>query len=325
MDIAIVGCGAMGSIYAGLLADAGNRVFAIDPWHAHVDAINHAGLRVEGASGDRTVRIEASIEVPALPVDLIVVAVKAASIAEVGVTLKPMLTANTVILTIQNGVGCAEVLARHVPAGRLCIGIAAAFGAAMRGPGHAFHNAMNIIRMGPYNGLAVAEVERVAAVWREAGFRTEVVRDVVAMQWEKLICNVAYSAPCALTGMTVGELMDDPDMGPISRAAATEAWTVAKRLGIGITVSDPVAHVRAFAAGMPAARPSLLQDFEKGRPSEIDAINGAVPLAARRAGIDAPVNATLTALIRQAERRTSKALRDVRLTEPEHSAEAPAH
>src|SRR5882757_5215371 len=101
------------------------------------------------------------------------------------------------------------------------------------------------------------EVERVAALWRDAGFKAETVSNVLAMQWEKLICNVAYSAPCALTGLTLGELMDDADMGPISRAAAIEAWRVARALRIEIDVDDPVRLVRAFAAGMPAAKPSL--------------------------------------------------------------------
>ena len=99
------------------------------------------------------------------------------------------------------------------------------------------------------------QVEAIAQVWRAAGFKIEALRDVVAMQWEKLICNVAYSAPCALTGMTVGDMMNDPDMGPVSRAAAVEAWTVARALGIPIEVEDPVDHVRKFAAGIPEHGP----------------------------------------------------------------------
>jgi 2-dehydropantoate 2-reductase len=132
-------------------------------------------------------------------------------------------------------------LANHVPPDQLCIGIAAAFGAIMRGPGHAYHNGMNAIRIGPFANVPMEQVKATAKVWNAAGFKIEAVRDVVAMQWEKLICNVAYSAPCALTGMTVGEMMNDPDMGPISCAAAVEAWTVARALGIPITVEDPVA------------------------------------------------------------------------------------
>ncbi len=302
MKIAVVGCGAMGSIYAALLADAGNDVIVVDAWAEHVAAINTHGLRVQGASGDRTVRLRAFTDIPDERAELVIVAVKAAHVPVVAVELPRLLADRAIILTIQNGVGSADLLAEHVPPDRLCIGIAAAFGAAMRGPGHAFHNGMNVIRIGPFSSLPMEQVEAVAAVWRAAGFRTEAVPDVVAMQWEKLICNVAYSAPCALTGMTVGQLMDDPDMGPVSRAAAVEAWTVARALGIPIAVKDPIDHVRKFAAGMPDARPSLLQDHEQHRPSEIDVINGAVPRAAAKAGVEAPVNSTLVALVKQRER-----------------------
>jgi 2-dehydropantoate 2-reductase len=292
----------MGSIYAALLADAGNDVIAVDAWAAHVAAINAQGLRVQGASGDRTVRVRAFTEIPDERAELVIVAVKAAHVPAVAVKLPKLLSDRTVILTIQNGVGSADLLADHVPPERLCIGIAAAFCAIMRGPCNAFHNGMNVIRIGPFSGLPMEQVEAVAQIWRAAGFKAEAVRDVVAMQWEKLICNVAYSAPCALTGMTVGEMMDDPEMGPVSRAAAVEAWTVARALGIPIAVEDPIDHVRKFAAGMPDARPSLLQDHEQRRRSEIDVINGAVPRAAAKAGIEAPVNSTLVALVKQRER-----------------------
>jgi len=122
------------------------------------------------------------------------------------------------------------------------------------------------------------------------------------MQWEKLICNVAYSAPCALTGLTVGQLMDDEAMGPISRAAATEAWTVARAMGVPMAVEDPVEHVRAFGLRVAAAKPSALLDHEAARPSEIAGINGAVSRFGRRIGIETPVNDTLCALVQVKER-----------------------
>ena len=303
MRIAVVGCGAMGSIYAGLLADAGNEVIVVHRRQAHVDAINVRGLRVEGASGDRTVKLRAMTAAPHETVDLVIVAVKAAQVAEAGGDLAGLIGPQTIVVTIQNGVGSADVLAEHIPADRLIIGIAAAFGAIMRAPGHVFHNGMNVVRFGPYAGLSMATIDRIADIWRDAGFKVETASDVIAMQWEKLICNVAYSAPCALTNMTVGEMMNDPIMGPVSRAAAMEAWCVAKGLGVAISVEDPIAHVQAFAAGMPGARPSLLQDMEAHRLSEIDVINGAVPRFAERAGLKAPVNATLTALVKQREAR----------------------
>jgi 2-dehydropantoate 2-reductase len=122
------------------------------------------------------------------------------------------------------------------------------------------------------------------------------------MQWEKLICNVAYSAPCALTGLTVGEVRDDPVIGRISRAAAQEAWTVARALGVAVQIDDPVAFVQAFADAIPNAKPSLLIDIENRRPTEIDFINGAVPREAAKIDLTAAVNATLADLVRFRER-----------------------
>lgn len=297
-SIAVVGCGAMGSIYAGLLAGAGNEVIAIDRSTEHVDAIVRRGLRVSGASGDRIVAVEARTDVPDTVVDLVILAMKAGGVAEGAASSAPMVGSETLVLAIQNGLGSAELVAAALGADRLIVGVAQGFGASRPEPGHVHHNDMKAIRMGAYSGLRADEVERVAALWRAAGFDAEATQDIAAMQWEKLICNVAYSAICALTGTTLGEVMDDPELGGVSRAAAIEAWSVARAMGVGIDVEDPVALVREFAARMPAAKPSVLLDLEAGRPSEIDVINGAIPREAARVGLTAPVNETLTALVK---------------------------
>ena len=292
----------MGSVYAGLLASAGNELQVVDHWREHVQAIGEQGLRVEGASGDRRVRMAAATEAPREPMDLVIIATKAAQAAHAARDACSMLAPHTVVLTIQNGLGSADAVAAEVGADRLLVGVAAAFGASLRGPGHARHEGMAAVRMGPYAGLPSAQAEAVARIWRDAGFNADAVDDVLAMQWEKLICNVAYSAPCALTGMTVGQVMDDPEIGPVSRAAAVEALRVARACGIAVQVEDAVAHVRAFGQRVADAKPSVLLDHEKRRFSEIDVINGAIPRQASRVGLDAPVNATLTALVKQRER-----------------------
>ncbi len=300
--VAIVGCGAMGSVYAALMASAGHAVLAVDGWAEHVAAIARDGLRLEGASGDRRVMMRAATQAPREAMDLVIVAAKASQVDSAAQQVLPLLGPDTVVLTIQNGLGSADILAHRVGADRLAVGVAAAFGASLKGPGHAHHNGMAAIRMGAYAGLEMARVEAVAALWRGVGFNADAVDNVLAMQWDKLICNVAYSGPCALTGLTVGQAMDDPDIGPISRAAATEALRVAHARGLLLDIRDAVAHVRAFGAKVPHAKPSVLQDIERGRASEIDVINGAIPREAARCGLEAPVNATLVALVKQRER-----------------------
>jgi 2-dehydropantoate 2-reductase len=302
MKIAVIGCGAMGSIYAARLAAAGGDVLAVDSYQPGIEAIARHGLRVTGPGYDQTVQLRACTVAPSEPMDLIVLAVKAADVRTGAEQALPMLGADTPVLTIQNGLGSAETVAGIVGEQRVAVGIASGFGASRVAPGHVHHNAMRAMRFGAYSALPFTTVESIAAAWTAAGFDAAAVTDIAAMQWEKLICNVAYSAPCALTGLTVGQVMDDAAMGPVSRAAATEAWTVARASGIAVAVTDPVAHVRNFGAGMPDAKPSALLDHEARRVSEIDVINGAVPRQGARVGVEAPVNATLTALIKTVER-----------------------
>jgi 2-dehydropantoate 2-reductase len=302
MKIAVIGCGAMGSIYAAKLGAAGNEVLAIDADRASIDQIARHGLRVTGPGADQVVPLRAATAAPAEAMDLVVLAVKAADVTAGARQALPMLGAATPVLTIQNGLGSAETVAGIVGEERVAVGIASGFGAARIGPGHVHHNAMRAMRFGAYSSLPCPTVEAIARAWTDAGFDAGAVTDIAAMQWEKLICNVAYSAPCALTGMTVGQVMEDPEMGPVSRAAAAEAYDVARASGIAIAVTDPVAHVRAFGAGMPDAKPSALLDHEAHRVSEIDVINGAVPRQGARVGVSAPVNATLTSVVKAVER-----------------------
>lgn len=301
MKIAIVGCGAMGSVYAGLLGSRDNDVLVIDRWDAHIQAIQDNGLHITGASGERRARLRAYRDVPHETVDLVIIAAKAAQAGSAAASARPLLNDATTVLTIQNGLGSADDVARAVGSERLAVGIAAAFGASLPAPGHVHHNGMAAIRMGAYSTLSAARLESVVAAWQDAGFNAESVQDVTAMQWEKLICNVAYSAPCTLSGLTVGQVMSDAHMSQVSQAAATEAWNVARARGIALTVTDPVAHVQAFGARIPDAKPSVMLDHERGRVSEIDYINGAVPREAAKCGHTAEVNMILTALVKQRE------------------------
>lgn len=301
MRIAVVGCGAMGSIYAGRLAAACHDVTGIDRWADHVEAMNRDGLVVSGPDGELRASVRAFTTAPEEIVDAVVLAVKASDVPGAAELARPMVGPETTVLTIQNGLGASDQAAEILGSERLAVGIASGFGASLRGPGRTHHNAMRAIRIGAHSDLSTERLEAVAAAFRSADFDTSVVEDIRAMQWEKLICNVAYSAPCAITGLTVGEVMADPHLSGVSEAAATEAWEIAKALGIGLDVADPVALVRDFGAQMPAAKPSALLDVEAGRISEIAHINGAIPREAAKIGRDAPVNATLTALVRARE------------------------
>ena len=148
MKIAIFGVGAMGSVYAALLADGGHEVVAVDVWKEHVDAINRGGLRVEGASGDRTVTtIRATVDpAEAGQADLYIIATKASGVGSAARAIQPLMGPDSLVLTIQNGLGAGERIAEHMPTDNVLLGVAQGFGASMKGPGHAHHNGMSWIR-----------------------------------------------------------------------------------------------------------------------------------------------------------------------------------
>ena len=303
MKIAIVGAGAMGSIYAGLLADAGNEVWAIDLWQDHIDAINTKGLRVEGASGQRLVRsIHASHDLTmAGSCDLYIISTKTFGVGAAAKAIVPMMAPHSLVLTIQNGLGAGERIARHMPVERVLLGVAEGFGAAMIGPGHVHHAAMKLIRMGEMQGGLSKRLQDLTEVWRSAGFDVEAFADIDQLIWEKFICNVTFSAPCTVFDYTIGEVMADPAAWNIALHSMREAYDIGLAREIAFSFDDPVAYVTAFGTRMPQVRPSMLLDHHAGRRSEIDAINGMVPVLAKEAGMAAPYNEVLSALVKSRE------------------------
>jgi 2-dehydropantoate 2-reductase len=295
MKIAIVGTGAMGSVYAALFASAGHEVWAVDRWREHVEAMRKNGLRVEGASGDRTVKLNATTDPrEAGPCDLVVLATKAMHVSQAAQALEPLLGPRTPVLSIQNGLGGPDTAASILGKERVMVGVVGGFGASMRAPGHAHHNGWELVRLGEFGGPITERLKKVEDVWRGAGFRVKVFDDIDQLVWEKLLCNCAYSGPCAIAECTIGEVMADSDLSRISAACATEGYEVALSKKINLGFSDPVAYVREFGSKIPHARPSVLLDLMARRKSEIDVINGS---------IQRPTNQALTALVKAKERR----------------------
>jgi 2-dehydropantoate 2-reductase len=303
LRIAIVGTGATGSVYAGLLGDAGNEVWAVDAWPDHVAAIAARGLRVSGASGDRVVRLAGAVTDPSEvgPVDLVVIATKARDVEAAAHGALALLGPDTIVLPIQNGLGSRERVARVVGVERVIAAVVGGFGASVLEPGHVHHHGMELVRMGEPSGPVSSRVEAVADAWRRAGFTVRTYDDIDQLVWEKLICNVAFSGPCALTGLTIGSVLDDRDAWSVACACASEADAVARSKGVALSFDDPIAWVRDFGQAIPGARPSMLLDLLAGRPSEVDVINGAIPPLAESLGLAAPVNTTVTALVHAIE------------------------
>ena len=305
LKIVVIGAGAMGSIYAALLADAGNEVAVVDLWQEHINAIKQNGLRVQGASGDRVVH-SLRAETSAKDINgcaLAVIATKASGVEAAAAAAQTTLADDGVIVTIQNGLGAGERIARYIPSTQIILGVAGGFGAEMKGPGHAYHNGMELIRFGEMQGGVSTRVENVAALWQQAGFKVQTFADINQLIWEKFICNVTFSGPCTVFECTLGELMADNCAWTIALGCAHEAYAAARAKNISLSFDDVDAYVSNFGAKMPDARPSMLQDHLAKRVSEIDAINGMVPVVASMVGTAAPYNEVITGIVRSREAR----------------------
>jgi len=304
MNIVIIGIGAMGSIYGGLFAAAGHDVIGIDPWQDHINAINQNGLRVSGASGDRTVTsIKAQSPDDPLPdADLYIIATKAANVQAAGEKIIKEGRASSPVLTIQNGFGSGEILAEIVPKDRILLGVAEGFGASIKSPGHAHHSSMTRIRLGLYGGGSSAVLDEITTLWVEAGFPAEQYGDIDQLIWEKFVCNVTLSGACTITGLTVAELRKDPALWQIAVNCGVEAYTIGKARGVHFSYDDPVAYVTAFADKLGDARPSMSLDHLAKRKSEIDVLNGMVPVMAKSLNIPTPVNEVVSALVHHLEK-----------------------
>jgi len=255
--IAIVGTGAMGSVYAALLADAGHDVWAVDAWAEHVKAMNEKGLHVEGASGDRTVKLHATTDAADVgKADLVIIATKADGVEAAANAVKPILKDTTPVLAIQNGLGNAEIVSDILGPDRITQGVVGGFGASMRGPGHARHNGMEFLRLGEYTGPKTERLEHVAEVWRSGGFKVLTFDDIHKMVWQKLICNVTYSGTCTMTGLTIAQVQASPDAWSVASGCAVEAYNVARAKGIDLEsdVRSPTSKLSARRSRAPGHR-----------------------------------------------------------------------
>jgi len=304
MKIAILGTGAMGSIYAALLADAGNNVYAIDVWQEHVDAIVQNGLTVTGASGERTVRnLHASSTLDeAGACDLYIIATKASGVADAAHQVSRVMRSDSLVLTIQNGLGSGERIAKHMSTENVLLGVAEGFGASLVAPGHAHHNAMKMIRVGEMTGGITERLQSIEKIWKSAGFDVQAFEDIEQLIWEKFLCNVTFSGPCTVFDFTLGELMNDKESWKIACGCASEVAQLAEVKGVKVSYDDPIEYVTSFGKRMPDARPSMLLDHHAKRASEIDAINGMVPVVGADLGIETPYNNVISAVVRNIEK-----------------------
>jgi len=305
LKVAVVGAGAMGSLFGGLLAEAGAEVWLIDIWEAHVEAVNNSGLEIEREGKTRTVQLRATANPDVVEnCDLAIVFVKSTHTGDAALTARKITGQQGLVLTLQNGMGNADRIAQDVDPMNVIAGTTS-YGATMLGPGKIRHAGVGLTTIGMWLDGEPEKANKVAAFFSKAGIETEVAEDVRSIVWGKLLINVGINAITALTGIKNGELLDLEATKALSRAAVEEAVAVAKAQNIDVR-EDVVAHVLEVARATGANRSSMGQDVDNRRLTEIGAINGVVVQEAERLGMPAPVNQTLTALVETLQAHYSK-------------------
>lgn len=308
MKIAVLGAGAMGSLFGGLLARAGQEVTLVDVWQEGVDAVNRAGLRIEDKAGElRTVQLPATTDPAGVgPVDLLLVFVKCYHTEAAVRGAAPMIGPGTSVLSLQNGWGNASRIAGIVGEERVLVGVTY-HSATMVGPGHVHQAGVGMTFMGELDGRESERLSRIAAVFNSAGIETTPSAAVMTEIWSKLALNVCTLPASALLRFRAHEMVEHDGTLALMRALLGEAVAVAQAQGIPLEFDERWEAITGLLRRAVGGRSSMLQDVEKRRQTEIDVVNGAIVAAGRRLGIPTPHNETMVWLVQSLEETFARA------------------
>ena len=304
MKICILGAGALGSAIGGVLSEAGHEVWLINRGQAHVDEMLQHGLRLREDGIDRQVAVHAATGCEEVGiVDLAIVLVKSFHTREVITSAKSIVGPDTVVLSLQNGLGHEDILAEVVGADHVLAGKTYA-GGVMLAPGHILAGTRGKETLiGELNGQRSPRVQHIADVFNQAGLATSVSDNILGTMWDKLLVNVATGALGAVTRLTYGDMYAVPEIEACALAAVAEAMAVAQAAGITLSTTEPrQAWVKASAGLPPEFKVSMLQSLEKGSVTEVDYVNGAVVRWGQKYGVPTPTNLALVACVKGVER-----------------------
>jgi 2-dehydropantoate 2-reductase len=303
MKICMLGSGALGSALGGVLTEGGNDVRLVDAWAEHVATMNANGLVLRDAGADRVVKVEASTSADNVgTVDLVVVLVKSYHTRAAIEAARAIVGPDTVVMSLQNGLGHEDILAEVVGRERVLAGKTYA-GGVLLGPGRVIAGTRGKETfIGELGGALTPRATRIADTFTRAGLATTVSTNIIGTIWDKLLVNVATGALAGITRLPYGGLYSVPEIRATALAAVAEGIAVARAHGVVLTSELPEDAWNLACAGLPPEfKTSMLQSLEKGLATEIDFINGAVVSAGERCGVATPVNRTLVACIKGIE------------------------
>jgi 2-dehydropantoate 2-reductase len=300
MKICVIGCGAVGSLFAAHLAKAGEaEIWAYDVWKEHTDAIRSSGLRLSGAA-DFTARLNATSDPKSLPrCDYGIVATKAIHTGAAIAQVAHIFDGNSAVCSVQNGVGNEEIIAEHV---KLVIRGTTFPAGHPIAPGHIGYDIKGDTWIGPFEPTStpMARVEELAGLITRSGMNTIALPDARGAQWTKLIFNASTNPVGALTLLHHGAATRFAPTGQLFHDLIAEGEAVARKLGISLH-GDPRALVQKGANAPGKHRASMLQDVLAKRQTEVDFMNGAIVQQGEKIGVPTPLNRAMWALIKGLE------------------------
>lgn len=301
MKLAILGPGALGCLLAALFREAGADVSLVDYRPDRVARLRLRGIQLSSLEGvHRVVAVPIGLAPEVGPCDLTIVAVKAYQTETAARALPELMSQGGVALTLQNGLGNLEAIARTVGTRRLLAGVGL-LGVTRQDESRIIYAGRGVIYIGAPSGsqVSVSEVAAVVDLFRSAGLECQPREDIEAVLWEKLVINVGINPLTALLRVPNGALLRLPAAWEVAVAAALEAQAVAQDAGLSLS-GDPAARLRQVCTNTAANHSSMLQDILAGRPTEIEAMNAQVATRGRALGLPTPVNDLLTLLLRAA-------------------------
>ena len=298
LKVAVMGAGAVGCYYGGMLARVGHDVVLIAR-PQHVEAIERNGLRMETQPFDEPVRLAASTQASAVQgADLVLFCVKSTDTETAGALIRPHLKADALVLCLQNGVDNADRLRTVLP--QHAVAAAVVYVATeMAGPGHVRHNGRGELVIEP-SGATSLSGEAVRQALIAAGVPTEISGNVRGALWAKLILNCAYNAVSAITQLPYGKTVAGEGVPDVMKDVVAECLAVAKADGVQVA-GDVDAAIRKIFETMPSQFSSTAQDLARGKRSEIDYLNGLIVQRGEALGVATPANRVLWALVKLME------------------------
>ncbi|MDR3563340.1 MAG: ketopantoate reductase family protein [Negativicutes bacterium] len=301
MKIAIIGAGAMGCLYGSYLAKGRETVTLLDTWQEHTIKINSAGLSLISSSDKFVAQPRATIDANDVgPSDLILICVKATQTTEAAMLAELFIKPETIVLSLQNGLGNLEQLAEMLGPQRLLVGTTL-MGASVLEPGLVMHSGIKNTHIASWTGGSDARLSTVAAILSRAGLPAVIENNVASLLWSKLSIHAGLNAVTAITRATNRKFLQRPEAVRLARMAVAEVAAVATAAGIPLLYPNCAQEMLSYAESMQEYQSPMLQDVLHKRKTEIDAINGAVILEGRKLGIPTPVNETLTLTMKTIE------------------------